>query len=472
MKVTVETTPESDAKFHVELDWPSIDKAAEKAYKRVAQTQKIPGFRPGHAPRAMIERMVGPNALYEEAIDDLVEDVVRASAIEHELTLLASPHAHVHDIHVGATHEVDLTIPYLGKGELADYHDIQVAEEPVTVTDEDVDQVIERARENMPQWVPAERPAQMGDRVTVDLKLTVGEKQINDLKDHEFDLTEERSGLYTGMDQEIVGMSEGDTKEFTLTLPEDYPKAEMAGQPANYVITLTNVAIKELLPIDEEFAKKVGAYTSVAGMRQAVHDDLVKQRETAARRDVRNKLVEALIERLTLTIPEVLIDAEVEDLMHDLSDMLGQGNMDMNQFLRATGQDPDKYRKTMRPEAIRRIQQRRALELLAERENITATTSDVQSVLENFNRDTPAARRLRMSQLKPSQRLAIERSLVRDRAQDWMMDHLTVDASSATIDDTSSSTDATATDDAPTSEDETQEKTSDTPTVATEAPNA
>ena len=439
MNVTVETTPESTAEFHVELDWPTIDKASEKVYRRLAQTQKIPGFRPGRAPRAMIERMVGRDALYEEAIADLAEDAIRAAAVEHELTLLAAPHAHVHEITFGEPHEVKLTIPVLGKGELADYQDVHMTQEAAVVTEEDVDQVIERAREGQVQMVPAERAAQMGDRVTVNMQLTVGEKELANLKDHDFDLVEDRSGLYTGLDQEIVGMSEGDTKEFTLTLPEDYAKAELAGQPANYVITLNNVAFKELPPIDDDFAMKVGKYESVALMREAVHKDLVQQREQAARRDLRNKLTDALIERLTLTIPVVLIDAEVEDLMNDLGNMLGRADLDMDKYLRAIGQDPGEYRKNMRPEAIRRIQQRRVLELVAERESMTVTNQDVQIVLDSYNVNTPAARRLRLSQLKPSQKQSIEHSLLRDKAQDWLMAHLTDGITPATIEESTES---------------------------------
>lgn len=478
MNVTVETTPESDANFHVELDWPTIDKASEKVYRRLAQTQKIPGFRSGHAPRAMIERLVGgPDALYEEAIADLVEDAIRASAKEHELTLLAAPHTHVHEIHVGEPHEVTVTLPVLGRGELADYHDLHFAPEPVTVTEEDVDEIVERTRASNIQEVPANRPAQIGDRVTMDLKLTVGEKVINDLKDHQFDLVDDRSGIFTGLDQEIVGMSEGESKEFTLTLPEDYAKAELAGQPANYVVTLTNVAVKELPPVDDDLAQKVGKYANVEEMRAAIRRELLQERETAARRNVRNQLTDALIERLTLAIPSVLVDAEVEDLLNDLGHMLSREAIDMDKYLRAMGQDPDEYRKNMRPEAVRRIQQRRVLELVAEREGIIVTSADVQRVLDSYNLGVPSARRLRLSTLKPSQKLTIERSILRDRAQDWLMKNLTDEESSATIDGTSDSTsDEAAPEAALPSPAEAIEApaavTSDAPAGVTEAPNA
>ncbi len=435
MNVTVETTPASDAQFTVHLDWAAIDKASEKVYRRLAQSQKIPGFRPGHAPRATIERLVGRDALYEEAIEDLVQDAVSASAREHDLTLLGAPHAHVHEVNYGQEHDVTVTVPVLSKGELADYHDIHVMQEPVEVTDEDIERVIDNARERSALWVPVERPAQIGDRVTVALKLVIGEKTISDLKDHEFELTDERTGLYTGMDQEIVGMSEGDTKEFSLTVPADYAKTDIAGQPANYTLTLDRVAVKELPPVDDEFAQKMGDYADVATLREAIRAELHQNRLATARRDLREKVNDALIERLTLPVPQVLVDAEVEDIISDLDRLLSRDQIDFARYLQLMGKTLDSYREEMQPEALRRVKQRRALELIAEQEGLTVTVQDVQRVLDAYNATSSGARRMRLGQLKPAQRQSIERSLLRDQAQDWVMQHLTDSESSATIGD-------------------------------------
>ncbi len=435
MNVTVETTPESDAQFTVHLDWPTIDKASEKVYQRLAKTQRIPGFRPGHAPRSIIERMVGRDALYEEAIEDLVRNAVVASAREHEMTLLATPHAHVHEIHYGEEHDVTVTVPVLGKGELADYHDIHVEQEPVEVTDEDVDKVIENAREREAIWVPVDRPAQMGDRVTVALKVVVGDKTISDLKNHEFTLVEDRTGLYTGMDHEIVGMSEDETKEFTLTLPADYPREDLAGKEAQYTVTLEQVAIKELPEVDDEFAQKVSKLDSVEAMRESIRAELLQQRLATARRNLRDKVNDAVMERLTLSVPSMLVDAEVEDIIQDLARVLGSNQIDFMRYLQLMGKSLDQYREETRPEALRRIRQRRMLELVAEKEGITVTPQEVQQVVDAYNATTPGARRLRLSQLQPNQRRAIENSLLRDKAQDWLIKHLTDAESSATVSD-------------------------------------
>ncbi len=430
MNVTVEMTPESEANFHIELVWNEIDKASDRVYRRIAQKQNVPGFRPGHAPRSMLERIVGRDAIYEEAIDALVEDAVRAKAREEDLTLLSTPHAHVHTINYGSDHEVTVTVPVLGKGELADYHDIHVTLEPVVVTEEDIDTVINRARDSMAVWVPVDRPAAMGDRVTVDMVLTIGEKEISNLKEHDFDLVDDRTGLFTGMDQEIAGMTEGDTKEFTTTLPEDYPKTELAGQPAQYHVTLNKVAIKELPAVDDEFAKEAGKFDSVEAMRAGVRDDLTRSRQQTAERNGRDQLTDALIERLVLNVPGVLVDAEAQDMLQELGNLLGSENVDLNRYLQMMGTNQEDYLKQMRPEAERRIKQRRALELVAEREGITVAPRELQSLLDSFATSSGRGR-TRVDQLKSTQRIVLERSLLRDKAQAWLTEHL-IEASDAT----------------------------------------
>jgi len=427
LNVTVETTPESDAQFHVQITWNEIEKTSNRVYEKVAKQQNIPGFRPGKAPRAIVERMVGKDYLYMEAIEELVENGVRDLARERDLTLLSAPHVHLHEINFGEEHEVDVTLPVLVKGELAPYDDIQIARDEVVVTEEDVDAIIDRARNQMAIYVPLERPAQIGDRVTVDLMLMLEgrEKPVNDLKDNDFDLVEERTGIFTGLDQQIVGMVDGETKTFTLTLPEDYGKEEFAGKEANYTVTLNKTTIKELPAIDDSFAKEAGNFDSVEAMRQGVRDDLIQSRQNTARRATQDKIIDALIERLTLPLPEVLVDSEADEIMQEFANTLASNRMNMDQYLKLMGKTAAQYREDMRPEAERRIKQRRVLELVADLEGLTVSIQELQTLLDVYAQMNNGTR-TRVNQLKSTQRLVLERSLARDKALSALMDRLVV----------------------------------------------
>jgi trigger factor len=423
LNVTVETTLQSEAQFHIQLPWSEIDKRSEQVYRRLAQQHNVPGFRPGRAPRPMIERMFGRDAIYEEAIDYLVQDAVRRAADENEMTLLAAPHAHVHTINHGQEHDVTVTLPVLQKGELGDYSDISVEREAVEVSEEDIDHIIENAQKRMAVWVPVERSAELGDRVTIDLLVKANDKEISNYKDQEFTLVDDRTGLFTGMDDEIIGMKDGETKEFTTTIPEDYGNADYAGKTANYTVTLNKTTVQELPAVDDEFAKSAGDFDSVESMREGVRRDLIQQRENTARRHTRDRVYDALVERLTLTVPEVLIDAEVQTMMENITSNLGP-SMKLDDYLSLIGKDKDSYSQELRPEAERAIKVRRALELVAQREGLDATTDEIQVLLDAYatiNRSS----RTRVSQLSPSQRQSIQRNLLREKAEDLLIERYT-----------------------------------------------
>jgi trigger factor len=420
LNVTVETTPQSDAQFHIQIPWSEIDKASERVYKRLAQQHTVPGFRPGRAPRTMLERMVGRDVMYEEAIDIIVDDAVRKAANSHELTILSAPHAHVHEIKYGEEHEVTVTIPVLAKGELADYHDIRVVQEEANATDEQIDAVIDKERDRLALWVPVERPAQIGDRVTVDLNLTVIDKQVSDLKDNEFELVAERTGIFTGMDDQVVGMVDGETKEFTLTVPEDYGKAEMAGQEAHYTVILHKTTIKELPAVDEDLAKKIGNYDSVEAMRDGIREKLTRDQVSNNAQKARTDLMDELIKRLTLIVPPVLIEVETNDMVNEIASLLGGQGMEFEQFLSLTGKTLDQYKEEVKPDAEKRIYERRALELLAEQESLDVTSQELQTLLDMYAAGNPRASRTRLNQLKPHQRLNLELSIKRNKAIEWL----------------------------------------------------
>ena len=211
------------------------------------------------------------------------------------------------------------------------------------------------------------------------------------------------------------------------------------------MITLNKIAVKELAAVDDEFAKQAGGYDSVAKMREAIRGDLIQSRETTNTRQAREKVIDALIAKLELSVPSMLVEAETDDIMQDLSNMLGRERINLNQYLQLMGKNSEQYREEMQPEAERRIKQRRALELLGEQEGMTVTTQEIQAMLDEYSRT--GGPRTRLNQLKPSQRLSLERSLLRDKAMSWLTERAITIAPEATADDatTSVADDATTT---------------------------
>src|SRR5262249_52250698 len=215
LKVTVEHPSESEAILNVELDWAELEKASDQAYRRLAQKHTVHGFRRGHAPRSMIERMVGKEAIYQEGLEDLIERTYRDAIRQHDLTPIAQPELDTPPIEMGQPYTYSAHVTVLPPVKLGDYQSLHVERPAVTVTEQDVDELVERIRQDQAKWLQVERPAQLGDKVTVDLKLVVGDRTVSDLHDNEFELAAERAGIFSGMDANLVGMSEvAASKEF------------------------------------------------------------------------------------------------------------------------------------------------------------------------------------------------------------------------------------------------------------------
>lgn len=414
MKVTVERPSESEALLNVELDWAELEKASDKAYRRLAQRYTVPGFRPGKAPRTMLERMVGKEAIYQEGLEDLIETTYREAVRQNDLTPLGQPEVDAPQIELGQPYTFTARVPVLAPVHLGEYHTIRVERPSTDVTDADVDKVVEQIRENQAMWLPVERPARIGDKVVVDLKLTVGDRTVSDLHDNEFELAEERAGIFTGMDQHLIGMTEGESKQFTTTIPEDYANAELAGKDAQYDVTLKGVKEHQLPDVDDELAKAAGEFQTLGEMREAVTAQLRSQKENDARRGVRDEAVKAAINQSQVEVHPVLVDEEVHAMMDEMNRMLSQSRISLEQYLTMTGKSEEEYHKELEPEAAERVKRDLVLDAIADAEGITADDDDIEGWLQLYN--AMGGRRMRLRDLKEAQRANITRRIKRDKA--------------------------------------------------------
>jgi len=232
VKVSVEKLPTSEAVLDIELSWDELEKASDKAYRKLVQKVDVHGFRRGKAPRSLLERKIGKESLYQEGLDDLITEAYRNALKEHDLTPIKQPKLEAPALELGQSYHFSLTVPILTPVVLGDYRSLHFEREEASVTSEEVEQEIESLRNRQAKWNVVERPAAIGDRVTMDLQLSAGEQNISNLKDNPFELTGDRHGVYTGMDGHIVGMQVGESKSFTTTLPADYMNEKLAGKEA------------------------------------------------------------------------------------------------------------------------------------------------------------------------------------------------------------------------------------------------
>lgn len=430
MKVTVERTPESEAVLNVELEWAELEKASEKAYRKLAQKYKVPGFRPGHAPRAILERMLGKEAIYQEGLEDLIDQSYREALREHNLSPIAQPKVDAPALEIGQPYAFTAHVPILTPVTLGDYKNVRVARPEVTVTGDEVEGVIERIQQDQAMWLPAERPAQVGDQVTMDMKVTAGEKTISDLHDNEFELAEERPGIFAGMDQQVVGMSEGEHKEFTTTIPEDYANPDLAGKEAQFDVTLKAVKFRELPAVDDELAKSLGEFSTMDEVKEAIRDQLLQQKKNDAETALRDQVLDAVTDQAQVTVHPALVDDEVHSMLRETERQLAQSRISMDQFYALSQKTAEEYHKELEPQAEKRVKRDLTLNAVAEDQGIEATDADVEGWLAAFM--AMGGKPMKVRQLSANQRANIEARIRRDNALRFLMESATQDEGEAT----------------------------------------
>ncbi len=386
MKVSVEKLPSSEAVVAVDFSWDEVEKASDKAYRKLVQKVDVPGFRRGKAPRSLMERRLGKEYIYQEGLDELMTETYRNALKEHDITPLAQPEVDAPVFEIGQPYHFTLKVPIISPVELGDYRSLHFEREEATVTSEEVEQELETMRNQQAKWEEVERPAQIGDRVTVDLKLTVEDSTISDLKDNPFELTDERHGLFSGMDEHIVGMSAGESKTFTTTIPADYANEKIAGKEANFEVTVHKVEAKEVPELDDALAPVVsnGQYETLEDLRKAISDSLLENKKRRIRDELREQVVNAVIEQSQVTVHPVLVKEEADEMLHQLSHLLEQQHMSMDQYLMLMRKSREDYLQELQPEAETRVKRQLVLDAVMEKEEIQVDPEEVEALFRAY----------------------------------------------------------------------------------------
>jgi len=386
VKVSVEKLPGSEAVLNVDVTWDELEKASDKAYRKLVQKVDIQGFRRGKAPRSLLERRLGKEYIYQEGLDGLISEAYRNAVKEHELTPIAQPELDAPDFEMGQPYHFSLKVPVVTPAVLGDYKSLHFEREEALVTSEEVEQEIENLRNRVVKWDEVERPAEYNDRVITDLTFTVDEKTISNLKDHTFELTEERYGMFAGLDEHIVGMSAGESKEFTTTLPADYSNKELAGKEGQYAVTVHKVEAKEVPEIDDQLAAQVsdGQYENMEDLRKAVSDNILERKKRAAREGLREKVINAVIEQAQVTIHPLLVQEEAEHMLQQFSHVLEQQHMSLDQYLKIMRKTKEEYLQELQPEAEARVKRELVLDAVAEQEQIGVAPEEVEALFNAY----------------------------------------------------------------------------------------
>jgi trigger factor len=377
VKVSSAELPPRQLSLDIEVEQERLDHAVDEAYRRLSGRVDVPGFRRGKAPRSMVERIIGRDRIVEDALDRLVPEVV-AEAIEQEKV---EPYTRprVESIEFDPL-RLKAIVGLAPKVELGDYKDnFHVPSEQASIGDEQIDAVIQRLRESHAQWAPVERAVQTGDRVGLDLRAMVEgvAKPLLDSKDAEYVVDAAGAQPAPGFADQLVGVSSGEQKAFTLAMPDDYRDKDVAGKPAEFSVAVHWVKTRELPVLDDDFVQQVGEYADLAGLRSAVETQLREREETRVREQLEEAAVSKLVEISSIEFPPQLIDHQAQHMLETFTRNVEQQGLQLQQYLRLVGKEQETFEQEIRTEAEARVRRSLALDAFADAEKIDVEQQEV-----------------------------------------------------------------------------------------------
>ena len=385
MSLQVEKLEKNMAKLTIEVSAEDLDKAMEKAYQKQKSRISLPGFRKGKAPRKMIESMYGKGVFMEDAVNSLVPQEYTKALGECDLEIVSQPEINVTQMEPGKALIFTADVAVKPEVTLGDYKGVEVPKAEIAVTDEEVDAEGKKEQDKNARTVAVEdRAAANGDITTIDFEGFVDGVAFEGGKGTDYALTLGAGTFIPGFEDQLVGANTGDHVEVKVTFPEEYQAKELAGKEAVFQCDVKKIETKEVPELDDEFAKDVSEFDTLAEYKEDVKKKLTEKKEKEARTAKENAAVDKAIENAQMDIPELMTKTECRQMMDDFSRRMQQQGLSMEQYFQFTGQSMDKMMEDMKPQALKRIQTRLVLEKVAEAENIQPSEEEITEEIQKM----------------------------------------------------------------------------------------
>lgn len=420
MKVTVEELSPSKRALHVELPPERVAATMEATLRDLGRKIQVPGFRKGKVPPEIIQRRFQSD-LQEEVLRELIPDSYRQALAQTDLTPVSQPRVDDVHFHEGEPLRYRAVVEVKPPVTVTEYRGIPLERKSVEVTDQEVDRALEYLREDAAEYVPMEGwPALRDDLIILDHEGTIHGKPFKGGSGKNLTLVMGRGGYLPGFEEQILGMQKGDSKQFRLPFPEDFPRKELAGRTADFRVTIKEVKKRRVPELNDEFARTVGDVDSLAALRDKLREQL-KERKT---RDQEAELKRALLEKLAaaheVEAPETLVEAEADSLLRE---MLGT--------LRASGgrvqglaENAEGLTAKALEVARRRVKESLLLEALARQEALAVSEeeieAEIQAIAAVYRQDPSAVRRALEDR---SRRDGLTARLLERKALDFLFQH-------------------------------------------------
>ena len=452
MQTTVETTDTHTVKLTIEVPADQVDKDLDSTYRSIAREVKIPGFRPGKAPKPIIDAQVGRDIVLEEFVHQSVPSYFREAVTDEDLAPIGDPEVDVEQLEPGKSFIFTATVEVRPRLALTkdDYEGVTVEKPPTEPTDEDVEAYIERLQRQFAELEPVERPAQESDLVTVSQTVSRDGAQLDELTRDEYLYSIGSEEFGPTMDEKLTGTKPGDIVEFDEDLPSERFGEELGG-PAHFQVLVKDVKALRLPDANDEFASTASEFDTLAELRDDLRDKLREVKEREAEGVVRDRVLQALVDNVDVELPESLIADETAHRVQHAEQQASRYGLSLEQMLEIQGWDRDRLAEDSRDHAVRAIKADLVLEAVARSEALEVTAEElgvqIGQMAQAYDRDP---KELATQLDRSGQIVTLAGDIIRSKALDILVERANI------TDETPEATDSDA---APASEQPVEEGT-------------
>ena len=385
MKSTMEKLSSNKVKLDFVVEAARFDEAMEKAYRKNRSRISVPGFRKGKAPRKVIEMQFGEGVFYEYAIDELFPSVYSEAIKEHGIEPVDRPEFDLKTIGSGKDLEFSVEVFVKPDVTLGQYKGVAVHKNHTEVTEDDVKAEIERARERASRYIDIDgRAAKLDDQVTIDYEGECDGEKFEGGSAKDYRLVLGSGNFIPGFEDQLVGAEVGSTVDVNVTFPEDYHAENLKGKKATFKVTVKAIQEKDVPALDDEFAKDVSEFDTLEEYKKDLTEKMTKSAQQRDDYAFENDVIEKVTENATVDIPAAMVEERVDERINEFAMNMRRQGLDMDTYMKYTGQTMDAMRETLKEGAEKDVKTRLVLEAICDAEKIEPTKEEVDAEIEKY----------------------------------------------------------------------------------------
>ena len=385
MSLKVEKLEGGMAKLTIEVSAEEFKKAIETAYNKNKKKIQMPGFRAGKVPRNMIEKMYGKGVFYEDAANEIIPGAYEKAFNECEEEIVSTPEIDVVQAEEGKPFIFTAEVALKPEVTLGKYKDIEIDKIEIEVTEEEINETIERERKNSARTITVDdRPVKDEDIVTIDFEGFVDDVAFDGGKGEDFDLTIGSHSFIDTFEEQLIGKNIGDDVEVNVTFPETYHVDDLKGKPALFKVKIKGIKENELPELDDDFASEVSEYDTFEEYKKSVEDHLKEKKADEAKTKKEDAVIAAIIEDAKMDIPEAMLKTEQRSIVRDFSERLQMQGMKIDQYYMYTGTNEEQMMEQVKEQAERRIKTRLVCEAVVDAEKIEVSEEELDAELKKL----------------------------------------------------------------------------------------